>query len=132
MENLFKALGDENRLRILNLLSVYELCVCELEILLDLNQSNVSRHLGKLKIEGIITWSKDAQWIHYKLSEEFKNQNSGIINYLSEKFSGMGKYAADMKKCRAYVESPLNCQDITNDRESVLKFLEATVKSNNN
>ena len=129
MENLFKALGDENRLRILNLLSVYELCVCELEILLDLNQSNVSRHLGKLKTEGVITWSKDAQWIHYKLSEEFKRQNAGIINYLSEKFTGMGKYTTDMKKCRAYVESPLNCQVITNDRESVLKFLETTVKS---
>lgn len=123
VEKLFKALGDENRLRILNLLTYYELCVCELEILLDLNQSNVSRHLGKLKAEGIISWSKDAQWIHYKLSEEFKKNNEGLINYLKDIFPGSEKYSTDLQKCMAYVESPLTCQDITNDREKVLKFL---------
>ncbi|WP_199172686.1 metalloregulator ArsR/SmtB family transcription factor [Petrotoga sp. 9PWA.NaAc.5.4] len=44
MEELFKSLGDENRLRILNLLmQQQELCVCELEVLLEMTQSNVSK-----------------------------------------------------------------------------------------
>ncbi len=47
--NMFKALSDENRLRIMSLLIREELCVCEIEVILELSQSNVSRHLNKLK-----------------------------------------------------------------------------------
>ena len=44
-----KALADPNRLRVLNLLGDRTLCVCDLEEVLGLNQSNLSRHLAKLK-----------------------------------------------------------------------------------
>lgn len=52
--NVLKALSDETRLRIINLLMMKELCVCELEVLLGLNQSNASRHLNKLSSAGIL------------------------------------------------------------------------------
>ena len=50
---------DENRIRILNLMLNAELCVCEIETILEMTQSNASRHLAKLKSAGIITSSKE-------------------------------------------------------------------------
>ncbi len=47
---LFKALADETRIRMLNLLKNGELCVCDIEEVLDIQQSNASRHLNKLKV----------------------------------------------------------------------------------
>lgn len=122
MDELFKALGDENRLRILNLLFNYELCVCEFEVILDLTQSNVSRHLGKLKSNNIITGYKDAQWVHYRISEEFKGNNKGLVEYLDGKFKSEEIFMTDLKKCRAYVESPYTCQTINNEKELVLSL----------
>ena len=55
---ILKALADENRIRILNLLRNNELCVCDIEATLDIKQSNVSRHLNKLKMAGIIVSEK--------------------------------------------------------------------------
>jgi ArsR family transcriptional regulator len=70
--SVFKALGDENRLMILNLLFQKYLCVCKFEIILDLNQSNVSRNLRILRKNNFVDTHKEAQWIHYALSSTFK------------------------------------------------------------
>ncbi len=124
MENIFKALGDENRLRILNLLFHYELCVCEFEVILDLTQSNASRHLGKLKGVDIITGYKDAQWVHYRISDEFRQKNKKLMEYLEARFNLEKVYIDDLKRCKAYVESPYTCQTINNEKELVLSLFE--------
>lgn len=67
--NIFKALGDETRLRILALLTNCELCVCDLMATLDLPQSTVSRHLAKLKSIGLVRGRRNGAWMHYRLSE---------------------------------------------------------------
>lgn len=123
MEDFFKTLGDENRLRILNLLMNYELCVCEIEVILGLNQSNVSRHLGKLKSNGLISGYKDAQWIHYKIDEDFKRDNKMLVEYLLDSFKSHEIYGEDLRKCKLYVESPYTCQTITNELELVLNHI---------
>ena len=64
----FKALSDEKRIRILKLLSVKEMCVCELMIALDMTQPNLSHHLGILENEGIIERSKRGKWVYCSLS----------------------------------------------------------------
>ena len=125
MEDLFKALGDENRLRILNLLFNYELCVCEFEVILDLTQSNVSRHLGKLKSNNIISGYKDAQWVHYRIKGEFKQDNEMLLEYLENKFSSEETFIRDMKRCKAYMESAYTCQTINNEKELVLNLFES-------
>jgi ArsR family transcriptional regulator, arsenate/arsenite/antimonite-responsive transcriptional repressor len=56
---ILKALADENRLRILNLLKNGELCVCDSEGVLGIKQSNTSRHLNKLKIAELIVSEKN-------------------------------------------------------------------------
>jgi ArsR family transcriptional regulator len=65
VSEVLKALADPNRLRILNLLHERTLCVCDLEAILDLNQSNLSRHLSKLKQAGIVNAQKKALFTYY-------------------------------------------------------------------
>lgn len=130
MEELFKSLGDENRLRILNLLmQQQELCVCELEVLLEMTQSNVSRHLSKLKTNGVISSSKDAQWVHYKINPEFKKENELLYEYLKEKFQENTLYISDIERYKKYKNHNMNCHLIKNDKKNVLKILAQEVQN---
>jgi ArsR family transcriptional regulator len=67
---ILKALADENRIRILNILRNGELCVCDIEAVLGIKQSNTSRHLNRLKVAGIIASEKKSQWVYYQLNDE--------------------------------------------------------------
>lgn len=67
--NLFKALSDETRLRILKLLEHGELCVCDIVAALDMVQPKVSFHLSVLKEAGFIKDRKHGRWIHYKIDD---------------------------------------------------------------
>lgn len=60
-----KALADPNRLRILALLQNQTLCVCDLEEILGLNQSNLSRHLAKLRQSGLVSAQKKGLFMYY-------------------------------------------------------------------
>ncbi len=64
---LFKALGDETRLRIVALLSHGELCVCHIHEALRLSQPNVSRQLAILRAAGIVEDRRDGKWVYYRL-----------------------------------------------------------------
>lgn len=67
---LFRALGDETRLRIVALLTHGELCVCHFQEALGLSQPNVSRHLGILRAAGVVETRRDGNWIHYRLARQ--------------------------------------------------------------
>jgi ArsR family transcriptional regulator, arsenate/arsenite/antimonite-responsive transcriptional repressor len=67
METLFKALGDETRLRILGLLLTGEVCVCDIHESLKIPQSKASRHLAYLRRAGLVETRREGQWIHYRL-----------------------------------------------------------------
>ena len=60
-ELTFKALGEPTRLKILRLLAEQELCVCELEEILDMSQPRVSQHLKVLKQAGLVKERREAQ-----------------------------------------------------------------------
>ncbi|MCC0650914.1 ArsR/SmtB family transcription factor, partial [Clostridioides sp. ZZV15-6598] len=53
---ILKALGDETRIRIINILRRGALCVCEIEAILEITQSNASRHLNKLMNAKLVTY----------------------------------------------------------------------------
>jgi DNA-binding transcriptional ArsR family regulator len=66
---LLRALADDTRLRIFALLTKAELCVCEIEDILDLSQSLVSNHLAVLRRAGLVEGRRDAEdarWIFYR------------------------------------------------------------------
>ena len=69
LSRLFRALGDETRLRIVALLAHGELCVCHVEQALDLSQPNASRQLGILKTAGVVDSRRDGTWVYYRIAE---------------------------------------------------------------
>lgn len=69
MEALFKALGDETRLRILGLLLAGEVCVCDIHESLRIPQPKASRHLAYLRKAGLVDTRRDGLWIHYRLAQ---------------------------------------------------------------
>lgn len=68
-----KALSDETRLRILNLLLERECCVCEVMQALDISQTRASRNLGVLYDAGFLKVRKDGQWSVYSLDRDGRN-----------------------------------------------------------
>src|SRR3990170_4022936 len=69
LATLLKALADDTRLRIFALLTKAELCVCEIEDVLDLPQSLVSNHLAVLRRAGLVERRRDAEdarWVFYR------------------------------------------------------------------
>lgn len=69
MSQLFKALGDENRIKILEFLRGGERCVCEIVPYLGTTQSNVSQHLRVLRDLGIIAYRKDGKSMYYHVEK---------------------------------------------------------------
>jgi ArsR family transcriptional regulator len=68
-ELFFKALADETRLRLLNLMGTDEVCVCFFVEVLKTNQPKISRHLAYLRRAGIVSARRDGQWMHYRIAE---------------------------------------------------------------
>ena len=99
MVEIFKALSEEGRLRILAMLLEREMCVCEIEECLNMTQSNASRHLTALKKCGILDSYKQAQWAYYKISESFKQKHQGLWEYLQVKLKEITTYQLDYNKC---------------------------------
>ena len=64
----FKALSDTNRIRILKILEVRPLCVCEITAILNLAPSTVSKHLSILREAGFIFDQKENKWVNYHLN----------------------------------------------------------------
>jgi ArsR family transcriptional regulator len=69
LARIFKALSDTNRLRILKMLEIRPLCVCEIVEVLRLANSTVSAHLAILRDAGFIIDEKDGKWVNYYLKE---------------------------------------------------------------
>ena len=69
LENIFKALADQTRLRILGLLRAGEICVCDIHGSLGVPQPTVSRHLAYLRKSGLVATRKEGLWVHYRLAE---------------------------------------------------------------
>jgi len=67
--NVFKALSEETRLRILKLLEKGELCVCDIVAAMEMSQPKISFHLNVLKEAGLIRDRKQGRWIHYSLDD---------------------------------------------------------------
>ncbi len=77
--NIFRALSDPNRLRIVKMLEQRELCVCEVREVLDLSTSTVSKHLTILRDAGLIVDRKDGKWVNFRLSTDL---DDGIVQPL--------------------------------------------------
>ncbi|MEJ2270683.1 MAG: metalloregulator ArsR/SmtB family transcription factor [Desulfobulbaceae bacterium] len=80
---IFKALGDETRLRIMALLvNDQELCVCDIMAALEMPQSTISRHLSYLRNAGLVDDRRQGIWMYYRINKEGITQAADLFNLL--------------------------------------------------
>jgi len=99
---IFKALGDATRLRILALLLDGELCVCELVAALELPQSTVSRHLSYLRNSGWLQDRRKGVWMYYRLSEDKDSLVEALVPALKQMLSGHPQNAVARQRLNAF------------------------------
>lgn len=68
LARLFAALADPTRLRLLNLISGREVCVCYFVEILRMGQPKISRHLAYLRNAGLVSARRDGKWMHYSMT----------------------------------------------------------------
>jgi len=89
----FKALGEPTRLKILKLLSIRPMFVCELEGVLQISQPRISQHLRVLKEAGLLKEKKDAQRTFYLLQKDFMQESfNGLINTLEQELEKLAEF----------------------------------------
>ena len=94
--NIFKALSEESRVRIMYLLFTNgDMCISDIEQILDFTQSKTSRHISYLKNCGLLSTKKKDQWVYYYIKEEYM----GII---TQTFSFMDKDATIIKDQKTF------------------------------
>ena len=93
---VFKAMSDETRLRILHLLSHRELCVCQLTEALGLGQSKISRHLANLRNAGLVSDRRDGLWIYYSLVPPLGRLQQLVFSWLNDAVEEIPNAEADL------------------------------------
>ena len=87
ISRVFKALGDENRLQILEMLRTGEKCACKLLDELHITQSTLSHHMKILCESGVVESRQDGKWTHYKLSESGSKYASELLIRLTTPYA---------------------------------------------
>lgn len=94
--SLYRALGDETRLRILRMLVGSEVCVCDLARELEIAQPLLSHHLKTLREAGLVQARRDGRWMHYSLDPEVVEGLGGALSKLAADHRERG---APTRKC---------------------------------
>jgi ArsR family transcriptional regulator len=79
VSNIYKALSDQSRVRILFMLKEKPLCVCEMVDILKLANSTVSKHLSILRNTNLIIDQKDGRWVNYRLATSTESEHINTI-----------------------------------------------------
>ncbi|MGM9600510.1 MAG: ArsR/SmtB family transcription factor [Faecousia sp.] len=77
---IFKAFCDENRIRILKLLTTGEKCACKLLEEIHITQPTMSHHMKILCDSGIVVGRKEGKWMHYSISAEGVKEAKEVLN----------------------------------------------------
>jgi ArsR family transcriptional regulator len=105
VERMFKGLADVNRLRILNLLMHGELCVCDIQYVLDSPQPNVSRHLIYLKNSGLVEDRREGPRMYYRIPESAGGVRQQLFAFLRRVFEGEPSFSEDARKLKKAIQN---------------------------
>lgn len=101
---IFKALADPIRLRVIILLLYGELCVCDLIAVLNLPQSTISRHMGRLRTAGLVRDRREGKWVHYSTHT---NTFAGELQYYLTKYANSEPYRSDRNRLKEHLATKL-------------------------
>jgi len=123
---IYKALSDESRLRVLNLLFERECCVCEVEQVLKISQSKASRILGNLYDAGFLNLRKEGLWSLYSINWEGMGENlRGILEAARSGFTGNQQMDADRERLTITVRVGPGCTNQTSSNALEKKAVNA-------
>jgi ArsR family transcriptional regulator, arsenate/arsenite/antimonite-responsive transcriptional repressor len=96
---ILKALSDETRLRVLNMLFVRECCVCEIIQVLGISQPRVSHHLSALYNAGLLKMRRQGLFALYSIDwEEMEEYSADLIKAVQKGLHGNPLAVADLNK----------------------------------
>jgi len=102
MVKAFKALADETRLRMLNVLMERECCVCEVMQALDVSQACASRNLSALENAGLLKMRRDGRWSIYSIDEDAGQEYLGeLIRAVAKGLEGNSRGEKDRSRLRS-------------------------------
>lgn len=79
LDQLFRALADPTRLRLINLMSEQEICVCYFIEVIGAPQPKISRHLAYLRRAGLVAARREGKWMHYRLTVPRDSHAASIL-----------------------------------------------------
>src|SRR6266480_3005247 len=98
LENLFSALADRTRLRLINLIGDSEVCVCFLVEILKISQPKISRHLAYLRRARVVTARREGKWMHYRLTEPPDEHAARIFREVRASLTEHPEFQRDQEK----------------------------------
>ena len=98
LEDLFKALADRTRLRLINMIGDSEVCVCFFVAILKTSQPKISRHLAYLRRARIVTARREGKWMHYRLTEPPDEHATRIFREVRASLSEHPEFQHDREK----------------------------------
>jgi len=106
---IFKALSDETRLRIMSLLiEGRELCVCDIMAVLKLPQSTVSRHLSYLRNAGLVSGRRQGVWMYYQVDLTGSVHSAPLITLLGEMMEDSAQALVEKRSLEFHLEEKEN------------------------
>jgi ArsR family transcriptional regulator len=110
----FKALSDETRLRVLNLVLERECCVCEVMEALEISQSKASRHLSALYDAGFLKFRKEGLWSLYSVDEDMKDYLSDLVTAARKALKDNEATVLDGERLKKAKRTGFNCAQDSN------------------
>jgi ArsR family transcriptional regulator, arsenate/arsenite/antimonite-responsive transcriptional repressor len=101
ISRLFRALGDETRLRIVALLAHGELCVCHIQEALGISQPNASQQLAVLRNAGVVSSRRAGGWVYYRLARQDAPVRASQLKALVAAFGRQDALKKDVERLRA-------------------------------
>jgi ArsR family transcriptional regulator, arsenate/arsenite/antimonite-responsive transcriptional repressor len=98
MVQLFAALADPTRLRLLNLMNGREVCVCYFVEILKQSQPKISRHLAYLRRAGIVEARREGKWMHYRIEWPKDAAARSLLDSALRSLAGDARMQADAAK----------------------------------
>ena len=103
---ILKAVSDESRLRILNLIiNADEICVCDIERTLGFTQTKVSRHLTALKNANLVTDRREGLWILYSFIGDREKEHKQLLKGLKDVFVLYPIFQEDIRRLQKAVKN---------------------------
>ena len=106
LTDVYAALADPTRLRILSLLGDGEICVCHIHASLDVPQPTASRHLAYLRKAGLVEARRDGIWMHYHLAEITNPVVEAVVKSALHALTHMAIRAKDEKRLQLVLKAP--------------------------